>query len=337
MFSRPNYRRAGVECKDACLRDPTPEIRLARDLLKGFCKPEPNRTDPLRSMKSSSSLKRRLSAALLLAAVLARVTSPAARADILALDWSHLSAAYQSGAANAATTQTFTVGSNTVSTVFGYQGGATSSAFILSTPAVATNGSGSPADVYTTGGLTDGELAMQIGIALPTTSANGIVFTINFAQAVYGVTFKLFDVDYTSGSFTDQIRNIVGSDGTNTFLPALAGSTYNSVGSAANNMAAGFNNSVTGTGNNAQTSANGNVTVSFSNTDAITSVSFVYGDNTNSSLGPVAPASTTEQIIGIGNVLWATNAGESVPEPGTFGVISLGLASLLTVTLRRRQ
>ena len=111
----------------------------------------------------------------------------------------------------------------------------------------------------------------------------------------------------------------------------------NSVGSAANNAAAGFSNSVTGTGNNPQTSANGNVTVSFSNTDPITSVSFVYGDNSNSALGPVAPASTTEQIIGIGNIAWATASGQTVPEPGAFGLVSLGLASLLAVTSRRRR
>ena len=287
-------------------------------------------------MNSHLLLTRRLPA-VLLTAFLIGVTLPAADADVLALDWSHLSAAYQSGAANAGTPQNFTVGSNTVSTVFGYQGGASSSVFILSTPTVATNGSGSPANVYTTGGLTDGELAMQIGIALPNTSTDGVVFTINFAQAVYGVTFKLFDVDYTSGNFTDQVRNIVGTDGGATVLPALTGSAYNSVGSDANNAAAGFSNSVTGTGNNAQTAANGNVTVSFSNLTPITSVSFVYGDNTNSALGPVAPASTTEQIIGIGNIAWATNAGETVPEPGMFGVTALGLAGMIAVTLRRRR
>ena len=270
-------------------------------------------------------------------ALLTIATLPATHADILQLDWSHLSAAYQSGAANAGTTQNFTVGANTVSTVFGYQGAATSSVFVESTPTVATNGSGNPADIYTTGGLTDGELAMQIGIALANTTTDGVVFTINFSQAVYGVTFKLFDVDYTSGNFADQVRNIVGVNGANTVLPTLTGSAYNSVGTDANNAAAGFVNSVTGNANNPQTSANGNVTVSFSNVVPITSVSFVYGDNTNSSLGPVAPASTTLQIIGVGNIAWATDSGETVPEPGAFGEVGLGLAGMLTVMGRRRR
>ncbi len=279
--------------------------------------------------------RRLLSGALLVCFAVSGLAS--ARADVLALDWSHLSSAYQSGAANAGTTQNFTIGSNTVSTVFGYQGSATSSVFVDSTPTVATNGSGSPANVYTTGGINDGELAMQIGIAVPNSTTDGIVFTINFSQAVYGVTFKLFDVDYTSGSFTDQVRNILGVNGTDTVLPTLTGSADNLVGSDANNAAAGFSNSVTGTANNAQTSANGNVTVSFSNTVPVTSVSFVYGDNTNSSLGPVAPASTSLQIIGIGNVLWATNSGEMVPEPGTLVTIGLGLASMTVVVLRRNR
>ena len=270
-------------------------------------------------------------------AALAALSLPSVRADILALDWSHLSAAYQSGAANAGTTQNFTVGSNTVSTVFGYQGTANSSVFVESTPTVATNGSGSPANVYTTGGITDGELALQIGIAIPDTTSQGVVFTINFSQAVYGVTFKLFDVDYTSGSFADQVRNILGVSGANTVLPTLTASADNAVGSDANNAAAGYSNSVTGNANNAQTSANGNVTVAFSNTVPITSVSFVYGDNTTSSLGPLAPASTSLQIIGVGNIAWATNPGETVPEPGTLGMAGLGLASMMAVVLRRRR
>ena len=281
-------------------------------------------------------LTRRLPSILLVAPLFGSIL-PAARADILALDWSHLSAAYQSGAMNAGTTQNFTVGSNTVSTVFGYQGTATSSVFILSTPTVATNGTGSPANSYASGGLTDGELALQIGIALPDTTTQGVTFTINFAQAVYGVSFKLFDVDYSSGGFTDQIRDVVGVNGATTYLPTLTGSTANTVGSDANNAADGYRNSVTGNAGNAQTAAGGNVTVSFDNTVPITSVSFVYGDNHFANLGAVAPASTAQQLVGVSNIIWATNAGEQVPEPGMFGVTGLGLATMLAVTLRRRQ
>ncbi len=293
-------------------------------------------TFPLHSMPIQRPFPRRLLSGALLACLAVSGFS-AARADILALDWSHLSSAYQSGASNAGTPQNFTVGSNTVSTVFGYQGAATSSVFVESTPTVATNGSGTPANIYTTGGLTDGELAMQIGVAIPNSTTDGVVFTINFSQAVYGVTFKLFDLDYTSGSFTDQVRNIFGVNGATTVLPTLTGSADNVVGSDANNAAAGFSNSVTGTANNAQTSANGNVTVSFSNTVPVTSVSFVYGDNTNSSLGPVAPASTSLQIIGVGNIAWATASGEMVPEPGTLVTIGLGLAGMAAVVLRRNR
>ena len=162
-------------------------------------------------------------------------TSPPARADVLALDWSHLSAAYQSGAANSGTTQNFTVGSNTVSTVFGVVGNTTAAnAFILSTPTVATYGSTAPNSTsYANGGVSDGTLALQIGIALPDTTTEGVQFTINFSQAVYGATFKLFDVDYSAGNFTDQIRNILGVNGATTVLPTLTGSASNSVGTDA--------------------------------------------------------------------------------------------------------
>ena len=201
---------------------------------------------------------------------------------------------------------------------------------------MATNGAGTPARSYATGGITDGELALQIGIAVPDTTTEGVVFTINFAQAVYGVSFRLFDVDYSNNGFTDQIRDVVGVNGASTYLPTLTGSSANAVGSDANNAADGYRNSVTGNAGNAQTAAGGNVTVSFDNTVPITSVSFIYGDNHNSNLGPVAPASTTQQLVAVSNIVWATNAGEQVPEPGMFGITGLGLAAMLAVTLRRR-
>ena len=272
----------------------------------------------------------------LVAAALQPSTS---RADVLALDWAHLSAAYQSGAANSGTTQNFTVGSNTVSTVFGVVGSTTASnIFILSTPTVATYGSTAPnTTTFANGGVTDGTLALQIGIAVPDTTTEGIQFTINFSQAVYGATFTLFDVDYTSGRFTDQIRNILGVNGATTVLPTIYGTSSNSVGSDANNAADGFSNSVTGTASNAQNAGNGNVNVVFANNVPITSISFIYGDNYNSNLGPVAPASTTTQLIALSNVQWSTVSGVSVPEPGTLATIGLGLATMSAVALRRRR
>ena len=280
---------------------------------------------------------RPLSSAALLGGLFAAAL-PSARADILALDWAHLSAAYQSGAANSGTTQNFTVGSNTVSTVFGVVGNTTASnVFILSTPTVATYGSTAPNTTsYANGGVSDGTLALQIGIAVPDTTTEGIQFTINFSQAVYGATFKLFDVDYSSGNFTDQIRNILGVSGATTVLPTLTGSSANSVGTAANNTADGFSNSVTGNAGNNQNVGNGNVTVTFANDVPVTSISFIYGDNYNSNLGTVAPAATTTQLVALSNVQWSTVSGVSVPEPHTLATIGIGLASMSAVVLRRR-
>ena len=270
---------------------------------------------------------------------LAVALSPSSsRADILALDWAHLSAAYQSGAANSGTTQSFTVGSNTVGTVFGVVGNTTASnIFILSTPLVGTYGTTAPNTSYANGGVSDGTLALQIGIAVPDTTTEGVQFTINFSQAVYGATFQLFDVDYSSGKFTDQLRNILGVSGATTVLPTLTGSASNSVGTDANNATDGFSNSVTGTAGNAQNAGNGNVTVTFANNVPVTSISFIYGDNYNSNLGAVAPAATTTQLIALSNVQWSTVSGVSVPEPGTLATVGLGLATMSAVVLRRRR
>ncbi len=280
-------------------------------------------------------LTRRLSSVALLGCLFS-TGSTSARATILALDWSHLSAAYQAGAANATTTQNFTVGANTVSTVFAVQGGPTAAnTFVLGTPTVATNsGTTSPTNQYATGGLTDGQLALQIGITLPDSAADSIKFTINFSQAVYGATFQLFDVDY-GASFTDQLRNVFGVSGATTVLPTLTSSSSNTVGSAANNSADGFLNSVTGTAGSAQTAAAGNVTVTFANNVPVTSISFIYGDNFNANLGTVAPTNVAQQVVALSNIQWSTVSGVSVPEPGALAAICLGAAAVSAVVLRR--
>ena len=264
-----------------------------------------------------------------------------AQADILGLDWAHLSAAYQTGAANATTTQNFTVGSNTLSTVFAVETtSGTAGNFAFNSPINATYGSTAPnTTTYTNGGTTDGELALQIGIALTDSTAQDMKFTINFSQAVYGATFRLFDLDanLTGTGFVDQVRNIFGNNGGATVLPTLTGSASNQVGSDANNATAGYLNSVTGTANSAQNAGNGNVTVTFDSNTPITSISFVYGDNSKAALGAVAPTTPSSQIVALSNVYWSTVAGQSVPEPGTLATIGLGLAGMSAVVLRRRR
>ncbi len=286
------------------------------------------------------SSPRRLLPGALLAFLISSVLSTT-RADILGLDWAHLSAAYQSGAANATTAQSFTVGSNTLSTVFATETtSGTAGGFAFNSPVVGTYGRTAPnTTTYSNGGTTDGELALQIGIALTDSTAQDMKFTINFSQAVYGATFRLFDLDAntTSTGFVDQVRNIFGTNGGATVLPMLTGSASNQVGSDANNLTAGYLNSVTGTANANQNTGDGNVTVTFDSATPITSISFVYGDNTVAALGAVAPASPSTEIIALSNVYWSTVSGQSVPEPGTLATIGLGLAGMVGVVLRQKR
>ncbi len=255
------------------------------------------------------------------------------RADILALDWSHLSATYKSGAANAATAQNFTVGSYTVSTVFGN----TTSQFALNSPTVATNGAAAPNDPsYSNGGVSDTALALQIGINLTDSATQDIKFTINFSQAVYGATFRLFDVDgnMSATGFVDQVRNILGTYNGTTSLPTITGSADNSVGTSANNATAGLSNSVTGVTSAGNDTGDGNATVTFANNVPITSISFIYGDNRSTALGTVAPRDASQQLIALSNITWSTVSGQSVPEPGMFAAIGLGIVGLAAFASR---
>ena len=74
--------------------------RLARELLERFRRFVRRQPTLMHPMNLHRSIIRRPSLVLLIA-FLTGTLLPAARASILALDWSHLSAAYQSGAANA--------------------------------------------------------------------------------------------------------------------------------------------------------------------------------------------------------------------------------------------
>jgi len=115
-----------------------------------------------------------------------------------------------------------------------------------------------------------------------------VTVTVNFStlytQGVTNVSFTLFDVDFSSGGFQDQISQIRGLsvDGTTWIAPTITTSSANVL------TGTGLSQVVNGTGNNSDTgptSGNGNVTFNFG-ANAITQFSYVYGSGTTAPTDP---------------------------------------------------
>lgn len=150
------------------------------------------------------------------------------------------------------------------------------------------------------GGLSPVENSLVLHIDLAD-QTQGVMVSVSFnalyTAGVNNVSFTIFDVDYASGAFQDQLRSIRGLsiDGVTLIAPTIttagASSTVTVTGS-------GINQVVDGVANNSDmgaTSGNGNVTISFGN-NAIQSFTFVYGS------GSTAPADPTAQGIALHDI-----------------------------------
>lgn len=157
---------------------------------------------------------------------------------------------------------------------------------------VASNGAGSPPTPAITvaleGGLSPVQKNLELALNL-TNQTQQVTISVSFSalyiQGVQNVSFSIFDVDFSSGNFQDQLRSIVAvsSDGLTQIAPTITTSSSNSLSGT------GLTQVVTGIATSSDTgagSANGNVTISFGS-NAIKSFSFVYGSGTNA---PVDPA-----------------------------------------------
>jgi len=155
-----------------------------------------------------------------------------------------------------------------------------------------------PADLkIIEGGLSPVQDALVLHLDLAN-QTQAVTVNINFSTLyTYGVTnvsFTLFDVDFSSGGFQDQIRSItaLSIDGTTPIAPTITTSADNTLSGS------GLSQVVTGMITNADTGAgsgNGNVTISFG-ANAITSLSFIYGS------GATAPADPTTQGIAMHDI-----------------------------------
>ena len=147
------------------------------------------------------------------------------------------------------------------------------------------------------GGLSPAQNSLVLHLDLANQS-QGVTMTVNFSalytQGVSNVSFTLFDVDFSSGAFQDQIRSIqaLSIDGTTLIAPTITTSSANTL------TGTGLNQVVNGISTNTDTgptSGNGNVTISFG-AAAIKSFMFTYGSGTN------APADPTTQGIALHNI-----------------------------------
>ncbi len=104
---------------------------------------------------------------------------------------------------------------------------------------------------------------------------------ITFETPIAGAQFLLFDIDFTSNLFADQVT-VVGQLNGVTVLPTITGGVTNFVNG----------NVVTGDVPNANTSADGNATVTF--TQTIDTIRVIYGSDPV--LSPVNPSGQTMSI-----------------------------------------
>ncbi|PZR73916.1 MAG: hypothetical protein DLM73_09465 [Chthoniobacterales bacterium] len=182
------------------------------------------------------------------------------------------------------------------------------------------------------GGLTPVQNALVLHLDLANQS-QFVTVTVNFSASytlgVNNVSFTIFDVDFASSAFQDQLSSItaLSIDGTTLVAPTITTSSGNSLSGS------GLNQIVTGLNNNPDTGAgsdSGNVTISFGAT-AIKSFTFTYGS------GATAPADPSTQGIALHDITFTP-----VPElnPAWSGLaaclVAIGLAFRHHANVRRK-
>ncbi|MEO0033033.1 MAG: hypothetical protein RIS94_2791 [Pseudomonadota bacterium] len=162
-----------------------------------------------------------------------------------------------------------------------------------------------------------------------------IVMTVTFSQPVRDFALTAFDIDYTLNQFRDWVQ-VTGSDGTNTYTPALSTpwgngngatqprtATSSSLTSGATTTPVTLTSSqVAGTGASGNNSDTGTLYASFA--QPVTSITFKYGNY------PLTGTETTsgQQAIGIGGFSFCPMPAlaltkTSAPASGTLGAYNI--------------
>ena len=147
------------------------------------------------------------------------------------------------------------------------------------------------------GGLSPVQNSLVLHLDLANQS-QAVTVSVNFSAlytaGVTNVSFTLFDVDFSSSSFQDQIRSIqaLSIDGSTLVAPTITASANNTVtGSSLGQVVTGITNA----SDTGATSGAANVTISFG-ANAIKSFTFAYGS------GATAPADPTTQGIALHDI-----------------------------------
>lgn len=159
--------------------------------------------------------------------------------------------------------------------------------------------------------------ALTLGFTSETSTTQGLTVTIafNYTSGVSGVTFSIYDVDYSAGTWIDQIDHIwaVSSSGAIIGPSSVTDSQYNYI------TGTGTNVMVTGSGGNARsnqtTEAYGNMTVNFGS-NIVTQVSFRW-KNIDAAMG--------DQKIALGDITYANAAPEVGPGFAAIAICGLVL------------
>jgi len=164
------------------------------------------------------------------------------------------------------------------------------------------------------GGLSPVQNALVLHLDLANQS-QAVTVSVNFSAlytaGVTNVSFTLFDVDFSSSAFQDQIRSIqaLSIDGSTLIAPTITTSANNSAtGSGLGQVVTG----ITTTSDTGATSGAANVTISFG-ANAIKSFTFVYGS------GATAPADPTTQGIALHDITYLAAVPEINPAWGAIG------------------
>lgn len=194
--------------------------------------------------------------------------------------------------------------------------GGTTAAFSGGTPLI---------DSTLPGGTNPADQSLRMQVDFANTAAQvTVTISFNYPALIDGVSFKIFDIGRSGSNHQDQIRSILGSDGTTDYA-----ATITNVGSAMQLAGTGLSQTLTGISNappSGNGSSQGTATIGFG-TNKINKVSFVYGNGPSTDVNPTAQQITLHDI--------SFNA-PVVPEVGA-GIGAICLCVALGLFERRRQ